>query len=145
MLDSMELQIARRKIQSFESDADGALVRASKLAQDCLDCEQMLDKGIQSLHWLERAEQAIAEGAAEGLCAVTPELDAVLETLHRDWLKPCQLARQWIANCQQSGFEIRNLAEFLEACDRAQDWLDRNDHYQRAKTARDERFAQEPW
>lgn len=143
--ESLELRIARSRIESYEHDADEAIVRASNQAQDCLDCEAFLNKGIQALEWLERYEQALVEATTEGIVEMTPDLEDGLEVLHSAWLRPCDFAEKWIAKCVQNGFEVKKLAMFRDCCERAREWLDRNDSYKKSKALREECFSQEPW
>ena len=145
MTEPLELQIARSKIERYAHDADDSVVRASIEAQDCLDCEAFLASGIRALDWLERSEEALSEAANEGFLATTVEMEAAIETLYAAWLHPCSLAEAWISRCQNGGFEVGNLSQFRECCERVRDWLARSAHFRQAKAARDSRFAAEPW
>ncbi len=145
LLESLELRIARQKIERYQHDADKALIGDSEQAQDCLDCEAFLAGGIRALEWLERSENAIAEAVAEGVFDMRPELEDGLEALHHAWLRPCAFAEEWIASCQENGYEIKNLTVFRECCQRAREWTERNSLYKQSKAVRQERFAQEAW
>jgi hypothetical protein len=143
-IESLELQIARSKIQQYEHDAEESVVRASRQAQDCMECETFLDVGIAALEWLERAEESINVAEAEGF-EIPTGVDEAIAVLHVAWLRPCHFAEKWIAKCQATGYDIRNLAAFRDCCARAQEWLDRDAFYKHSRGAREERFAQEPW
>jgi hypothetical protein len=104
-----------------------------------------LESGIKALVWLERCEEGFAEASSEGIFEIGPEVEEALEALHTAWLRPCTFAERWIVACQQNGYDIANLAAFRDGCERARDWLERNDHYKRSASAREERFAEEPW
>lgn len=145
MLEPLELEIARAKIERYEHDADEAVVRDSKLAQECADCEEFLQTGIHALVWLERSEETIVEAVSEGVFEMTPRLEEAIEALHQAWLRPCGFAEKWIAKCQKNGYDIKNLAEFRDCCERAQDWLEQNAWHKQARATQEERFAQEPW
>jgi len=141
---SMELQIAQKKIRTYESDAED-IIHASREAQDCMECEDFLDQAILALTWIERAESSLIEAASEGLVGdeEAAEIQNIIASLHEHWLRPCALAKGWVQKCIGRNFEIRNLAEFNDCCERAQDWIERNENYKLAKAAREERFAQE--
>ena len=145
-MESVELALARHAIARYEQDAnDDSLIRASIQGQDCLDCEAFLEKGIQAISWLERSEQALIEAANEGLIEFTTDMEAAIEELYVSWLRPCNYANQWIAVQEQRGFDVKHLEVFREACARAQNWLERNATFKLSKSARDARFAEEPW
>jgi len=143
MGEPLELQIARSKVEEYEHEE--SIVRDSKHARDCLDCEAYLDMGMEALQWLERAEEVFTEALARFDFDFSTELMEALENLHIAWLRPCAFAEKWIATCQENGYELRNVEDFRSCCTRAQEWLDRNNRYKRATTAREQRFSEEPW
>lgn len=145
MYQSLELQIARSKIERYEHDADEALHAPSKQARHCQDCDAFLSAGIAALRWLQRAEEVIHEGAAEGFVEITLDLEEALESLHAAWLRPCAFAEKWIAECREHGYELSHLPEFRLCCESAREWLDRNQWYRLSRAAREQRFEQQPW
>lgn len=145
-MESLELNLARRAIASYEQDADDdSLIRASVQGQDCMDCEAFLEKGIKALAWLERSEQALIEGANVGIIDFTTDIEEAVEELYVAWLRPCKYANKWIAVQEKLGFDVKHLGDFRDACVRVQEWIERNATFKLSKSARDERFAEEPW
>jgi glycine/D-amino acid oxidase-like deaminating enzyme len=143
MGEPLELQIARSKVAEYEHEE--SIVRDSKHAQDCLDCEAWLELGVEALEWLERAEEVFTEASARFNFDFSNDLVEALETLHLAWLRPRAFAEQWIARCEENGYQIRNVEGFRSCCTRGQEWLARNSQYKLAREAREQRFAEEPW
>lgn len=149
MFECLELQIARSKIERYEQEAEEAIIHESKQAQDCTDCESFLRSGIAGLAWLERSEEVLLEASAEGVFEEHPQveqaIELAIETLYKAWLRPCPTAESWIAKCLSNRYDIGNLAQFRDCCDRVQAWLEQNRFYKESKAAREERFAEESW
>lgn len=145
-MEPLELQIARSRIEEYEhASASESIAKESERAQDCMDCEEFLDKGIAALHWLERSEEVFSEASVRFDFDFSPELLEAVEALHETWLRPCDFAEKWIAKCMANGYEIRNLATFRDCCARAREWLERDSYYKQSKAAREQRFAEEAW
>jgi hypothetical protein len=126
MLDSLEYRIAKGRIESYEHSAD-AIVTASQAAQDCLDCEEFLGKGIHACQALVRLDEVVREAIVEGHLQPTPEVRGLVHALFAGWLKQSERAEPWITKHVESGFEMRNLVEFRECCESIEDWLERKD------------------
>ena len=85
-------------------------------AIDCRDCEDLLQLGIDAFKWLGRADRVIRSAVYRGLAEYDPSLDVALAALYAEWLKPCTFAEGWIAQQEQRGFRVDNLAEFPSSC-----------------------------
>lgn len=143
MLDSLEYRIAKGRIESYEHSAD-AIISASHEAQDCLDCEEFLDKGIRACQALERLDVVVREAIVEGHLQPSPDVRTMVRDLFAGWLKQSQRAEPWIAKLVESGYDIRNLPEFRACCESIQDWLERKDWLDLAGRTR-QKFAEELW
>jgi hypothetical protein len=146
MSEPLELELARFEVEQYENIADeDVIVHESRQAQDSMDCEEFLNRGIQSYTSIECGERTLYRAHSAGLIDVTPELEQEIETIRRRWLRPCGFAESWIATCHKNGYQIRNLEEFRQCCRRANEWFDRAAEFHRAKAIRDEALDQEPW
>lgn len=147
MSEPLELELARFEVEQYNENIvdEEIIIHASKQAQDCMDCEEFLDKGIRSFGTIEHGEATLYRAHAAGLIDVTPELEQGIEAIRRRWLRPCSFAETWIAKCQNNGYEIRNLDAFRNCCERANEWFEQRREFERAKSIRDERLIQEPW
>ena len=93
MFESLELELARLEIKSYiENFDEETIVQESRQAQDCLDCEAFLSRGIKALAWVERGEESLFKGHAAGLLDVTQEIETAIDDLYEGWLRPCSFA-----------------------------------------------------
>lgn len=146
MSEPLEIALARFEVEQYADIADeDAVVRESKQAQDCFDCEEFLEKGIQSFTSIECGERTLYRAHTAGLIDLTPELETAIEVIRRRWLRPCTFAEAWIANCEKNGYQVRNATEFRSSCRRAKEWFESAAEFERAKAIRDEQLMQEPW
>ena len=143
--DSIELLIAKSRIERYIHDAEDPVIRESKEAQDCMDLEAFIDKGIKALEWLEQSEKTIREAIAEGVIDRDVELLEGANLLYKAWLRPCPFVDKWIEKHTGNGYEIRNLFEFRQCCDRVIDRLQRNQWSDLSAKSRARRLAEEPW
>ena len=146
MSEPLEITLARFEVEQYADIAEeDPVVRASQQAQYCLDCEEFLDKGIQSFASIECGERTLYRAHTAGLIDLTPELETAIEVIRRRWLRPCAFAEAWIANCESNGYQVRNAEEFRTSCRRANEWFERAAEFERTKAIRDEQMLQEPW
>ncbi|HUE71501.1 MAG TPA: hypothetical protein VMP01_11510 [Pirellulaceae bacterium] len=143
MLDSLEYRVAKGRIESYEHSAD-EISRASEEAQECLECEDLLQKGIKACEALEILEIVVRDAVAEGHLQPTPEVKSLIHALFAEWLQQSQRAAKWIDRQIEKGYDLKHLAEFRESCGRVEEWLDRQDWLTRAATTR-RKFAEELW
>ena len=141
-METLDLQIARKRIQGYEEDA---LIRQSAEAVDCMDCEEFLNSGIQAFRWLDRAEETRREAIYQGLVEFDPTVAKAIEALYLAWLRPCTRAEQWIANVQSYGHIPNNLDEFRQCCEEVRDRVERQNWLKLASTSRTAAFVSEPW
>ena len=143
MLESLEYRIAKGRIESYELSTD-AIVRQSQQAQDCMDCEIFLEKGIRACEAITLFGEIVRDAIVEGHLEPTPDVIEIPQTLYSGWRKQSERAQEWIAKHVENGYDITNLAEFRKCCEHVQDWLERKDWLDRASKTR-QRFAEELW
>ena len=110
-MDNLALRTARKHVQNYSYESDDLMLRHAE-AIDCRDCEDLLQLGIDAFKWLGRADRVIRSAVYRGLAEYDPSLDVALAALYAEWLKPCTFAEGWIAQQEQRGFRVDNLAEF---------------------------------
>ncbi|MCE9545301.1 MAG: hypothetical protein K8T25_07265 [Planctomycetia bacterium] len=137
----LELRIARESVQDFHDN----LMQAHAEAMDCLECEELLDKGISAYKWLSQAEATLREGAARGICPFTDKLRQALETLYYFWLDPCKYAEERIAAALEKGYNPDNLQEFRDCCERVRAWIEENEWRKRTRATSRRLANSEPW
>ncbi len=117
---NVNLALAELKVK-FYADESHRLMKDHYDAMSCLDCEGFLQSGINAFEWLKRTEEMLREADYEGIFDFTQEIHCAFDVLYVAWLKPCDVAEQWIAKVSDDGFEIKNLSEFRDTCDQAHD------------------------
>jgi hypothetical protein len=115
-MDNLALRTARLHVRDYTGESDD-LVRRHAEAIDCRECEDFLQLGIDAFQWLGRADRVIRSAVYRGLAEYNPSLDVALATLYAEWLRPCTLAERWIAEQEQRGFRVDNLADFRACCE----------------------------
>lgn len=100
---------ARKHVDDFD-----AVIKDHYEAQDCNDCEDFLQMGIDAFEWIIRADEVIRAAIYAGDMEYDEELDHGIQLLLKVWLRPCENAFKWIAKCESLGFKIHNLAHFRE-------------------------------
>jgi hypothetical protein len=147
MSESLEFQIARSKIRRCEHEWEEPLIRESKQAQDCMDCEAYLAECIEALEWLERAEEVLAEAEAEGvegIVGASERIEGATQTLYQALDVCFQKAESWIAKSVSNGYQdIKHLACFRDCHDRVKAWLERSEFYKESRATSEERWARE--
>jgi hypothetical protein len=106
------LGLATKHITEY-CDKD-AVIAEHREAMKCCDCEDFLRLGIEAHDWLAQADRTLRQAAAQGL-DVAAEANGVLETLYREWLRPCAHAEEQIRQCEVRGYCPGNLGAFRKA------------------------------
>lgn len=148
MYESLEFKIAKNRIRIFEEDEDGErIVKASKQAQDCMDCEAFLQKGIRAIESMVLCEKIFQDALSEEIIQRkdAEALIGQIEVLYRVWIQKSEFSKKWIAKCHRNGYDISNLAEFRACQEQAQHWLERKDWLKRSAKAGRSGFKGEPW
>jgi hypothetical protein len=110
MAEMLAYKMARQHVDSFEQES--ALMREHQEAMDCRDCEAFLKIGIDAYRWLVFADEQIRRAVYRGDADVDHRLHEAVEQLFIAWLRPCQLAEEWIGLQEKRGFEVDNLGDF---------------------------------
>lgn len=105
---------ARKHVYSFSDESE--IMRDHREAMACLDCEAILQLGIDAFHWLVRADESARSAAYRG-DEVEEETFDMLAQLFHHWLKPCAVMNAWIAVQGERGYALSNLEEFRK-CER---------------------------
>jgi hypothetical protein len=105
---------ARKHVYSFSDESE--FMRDHREAMECLDCEAILQLGIDAFHWLVRADESLRRAAYRG-DEVDAETFEMLAQLFRHWLKPCAVVSAWIDVQGDRGYTLENLQE-LRKCER---------------------------
>jgi hypothetical protein len=108
------LRTARRHVASFADECE--IVSDHRQAMECLDCEALLQLGIDAFDWLVRADQDFRKAVFEGI-DYEADVDEAIRELFKAWLKTCEQANPWIAVQQQRGYALANLEHFRK-CER---------------------------
>jgi hypothetical protein len=110
----LALREARRHVYSFADESE--IMRNHREAMECMDCEAVLQLGIDAYHWMILADETLRRCTYRGdRCEA--EMFQLLERLFREWLKPCSIANEWIAIHKSRGYDLANLEEFRK-CER---------------------------
>jgi hypothetical protein len=115
---NIALRTATTFVNSFTSE--DAVIEASRQADDCRDCEDFLQLGIDAFDWLIRADQKIREAIFDGAEGFDPLVEDALRLLCQRWLKPCEHARKWAVIQFNRGYKVDNLDRFNECCEEMQ-------------------------
>lgn len=116
--------VAFAELQVAQYDA---VMRDHLEAMDSFDCQETLDRGIQALAWLERAEQTVVSAEEDCLVEYSPVVHELIDRLYRTWLNPCHQAEAWATRVLERGYSIDNLPEFRKSCARARTWIENAD------------------
>jgi hypothetical protein len=108
------LRTARRHVNQFTDECE--IMTASRDADECRDCEAVLQLGIDAFNWLIRADEFIRSALYEGM-DYDPEADEAIRELFKAWLRPCVPANKWIDTQQKRGYHVENLEKFRK-CER---------------------------
>jgi len=149
MIESLEYRIANGRVRDYDAQADAhaKLINESERAQDCMDCEAFLEKGIKALSAIECFADIAREAHEEGVVDYKDslKLQQAAELLFEMWHRRSEFAENWIAKCQRNGYDISYLVEWRASCERAQEWLERREWLKRSTNVARARFQQEPW
>jgi hypothetical protein len=108
----LALREARRHVYSFTDESE--VMADHGEAIECLDCEAVLQLGIDAFHWLIMADETLRRAVYAGAPA-DPDAQQTLEMLFRAWLKPCRPVKAWIAIHKERGYKLANLEKFETA------------------------------
>jgi hypothetical protein len=139
----LHLKLARRRLRSFQQES--RLRRDHREALDSLDCEALLQLGIDAYDWLVRADQASRKSILVGAAEHDPQVEQALETLLRAWLRAAELADAWIAKVQERGHALATLSQFRECEDQVRAsvrFLDQDEMTGAMRSLRDEAVAE---
>jgi hypothetical protein len=114
-------------------------------AMECRDCEEHLQKGIVALKWLQSAERTLRQADYEGLKTFSPELQRALYRLYEKWLAPCEAAQKRIVSLEANGYSPDNLVAFAEACEIANDIVQRRYYSDAVSDSVENAMSQEEW
>jgi hypothetical protein len=106
----LALREARRHVRSFADESE-LLADHADPAQ-CVDCDALLQVGIDAFHWLVRADETIRLAIYRGQVAHDSLVEGALAALARAWLNTCGAANGLIALHLGQGDSLSNLAEF---------------------------------
>lgn len=109
--DTLAYRSAKKHVADFQHESD--LLRAHAEAMECRDCESLLQLGIDAFEWLGRADTQYQFAMCDGM-EWSPEFEAALLQLYRQWLEPCESVQQWIQSLEQRGFQVENRQRFLK-------------------------------
>lgn len=104
-------ECAKRRVDDF---AAFDVVEESKQAIDCLNCEAMIDFGIEALESVIKADAVFRDAAMDGLIEFTEELDDSLHGLIRHWLRTSEHSIVWIKKCESREYEVKRRDEFMK-------------------------------
>jgi hypothetical protein len=113
-MSTLAFREARRHVYSFSDESE--LMRDHREAMECLDCEAVLQLGIDAFNWLVLADETIRRAIYRG-AEFDDDAFPMIADLFRHWLKPCSVVNKWIAVQKNRGYNLANLEEFRR-CER---------------------------
>ncbi len=105
---------ARRHVYRFSDESE--ILRDHREAMECLDCEAVVQLGIDAFRWMVLADESVRRLIYSGT-QFDADMSEMLTQLFRHWLKPCAVVNGWIAVQKQRGYDLPNLEEFRR-CER---------------------------
>ncbi len=105
---------ARRHVYRFSDESE--ILRDHREAMECLDCEAVVQLGIDAFRWMVLADESVRRLIYSGT-QFDADMSEMLTQLFRHWLKPCGVVNGWIAVQKQRGYDLPNLEEFRR-CER---------------------------
>jgi hypothetical protein len=116
MTGNVLFDLAESVVGEYAADSD-VLMRSHQDAMECLECEEVLGKGIRAYELLKRAEDTFREADGRGLFDYTEELQNAVDRLYAAWLGPSAFAERWIERLEQVGQFPANRDLFRATCD----------------------------
>lgn len=110
--ESLDLRIARNHADEYEQ-----LIKQSKEACDCQDCQTCMKFGIHQFDWLIDTDQRYRSALYKGKSAHDPKLEQAIEFLMRRWHHGCADVIKWAKHHVQLGFDVAYLDEFQQRCE----------------------------
>ena len=144
MSDNLTLAVARNRIRQY-ADESAELMQHHAEAMECRDGEEFLQRGIEALHWLIRAEEVMRAADADGLWPFDPNVRGVVDQLYVAWLEPKDFAERWISSLEHRGLIPDNVRAFRAACELCSDMAERRDWMALTANIREQCFAAEDW
>jgi hypothetical protein len=114
LMSTLAFREARRHVYSFSDESE--IMRDHREALECLDCEAVLQLGIDAFNWLVLADETIRRATYRG-AEFDADTSVMMSQLFRHWLRPCAVVNQWIAVQKDRGYNLANLEE-LRRCER---------------------------
>lgn len=112
---TLTYRTANTRIEEYRAVGDKAMADHVE-AMESYDCEAFLALGIEAFNWLVRATREWRDRELRESPAIPA--DDPIRDLRKMWLAPCENAERWIAVQQKRNYELRNLREFRECCDK---------------------------
>lgn len=117
-MSNFALRTARRRVDDFANQL--AVIRQSREAMECRDCEDYLQLGIDAFNWLKRAndqwEEAKSDFDSENRRDISIEMaDQAIRQLYFVWLRSSEEAKKRINVQVGRGYVVDNRDEF-ESC-----------------------------
>jgi hypothetical protein len=144
MSDNFVLKLAHLRIHEYADDF-GDLMSRHEDAMECRDCEEFLQRGIESARFLFIAENIFRDADYRGISPYDDELRNAVESLYLAWFNPSEFADKWIDRLKTRGYVPDNLDTFRQTCESMRDAVERKEWQSHATAARLLTSADEPW
>jgi hypothetical protein len=114
-LPGVVLRAAKRHVANYEEESE--LMADQPDMSESLDCEALLDLGIDAFRWLQRATQVVRNLALREDSEQINRAEASLRRWRKAWLRPCETAESSVAVQIARGLPVANLDRFRACCD----------------------------
>jgi len=109
---SFDFAVRRTEEFSNTITARDKVVKDHHEAMDCRNCEEYLCAGIESYHWIMRADESIHSALYDGEIEADSEAFTKLQELLLMWLDACRATKVWAEENVTKGYDVDNLDEF---------------------------------
>ena len=112
---TLTFRTAEKHIRNYNSETSG-VIAAHREAMECWDCQAFLQLGIDAFRWLVLATKEFRTNVPKLSPELIVESEEMVRQLRKSWLEPCGCAEEWIAIQRSRNYEVSNLEEFRECC-----------------------------
>ena len=128
------LKYASNSLSRFDQEVEH-VIRESKIALTCYECEDHMQKGIESYQWIDRLDAGLRAAHLEGLSDVSPSDFDCVRDLYRRWHENATRLESLISMVKSNGHELDEAKSTGYNCCReaVAAWLE-IDHWQSLET-----------
>lgn len=144
MNNSLIVELAQIQVARYRHDLDEVMKHHVE-AMECRDCEEWLQKGIETFQWLQWAEKILRQADYEGLYSFTPEMRQTIVSMYANWLAPRDSVLHWVEELRAKGYLPDYVSEFETACDIADEIVQKRQFVEVVGRSLKQILAHEEW